>query len=321
MNIARVARVLSLPLCALTLALAPAIGCTGDEVAAPGEQVDAKNVRVTAADLAKLRDGETLKVDLGASDVLYHFYFDRALDYGKIALQLEDGSEALMSTALADLLASPYSPHEASNKSFVLTARAENLSGLTAQEIEILRNDGMLVKERIPGGVGDAKPLAEDNCITQIVYQTIYVNGQEVICELKILICDGEMACSDVKEFDGHDYVFCNHAKSWDAATAYCDKFNMNLVTINTINEEGWLHAMANMFSTQKWWIGYNDQAVEGSWVWQSGESSNYVNWAPGEPNNAGGNEGCAQLNRFYPDHGWNDEPCNLHYRFICESN
>ncbi|EYF04616.1 Hypothetical protein CAP_4292 [Chondromyces apiculatus DSM 436] len=278
----------------------------------------ATNVRVTEADLAKLGQGETFKVDFGARETLYHFHFDRSLDYGRIALVTEDGTETLMSTALADLLASPYSPEIATDKTFVLTAQPENLADLTAEDIVKLRSEGTLVKEATPGGKA-IEPQAEEDCVTQIVYHTIIVAGEEVVCETKILVCDGEPACSDVKTFQGHDYLFCNNQEPWQDAAAYCSSFGMRLATINSINEEGFVHAMANMFSTQKWWIGLNDRATEGVYTWENGETSSYSNWYAGEPNNAGGNEDCGQLNRYYPDHGWNDEPCGLHYRFICE--
>lgn len=35
--------------------------------------------------------------------------------------------------------------------------------------------------------------------------------------------------------------------------------------------------------------------------------------------NDAGGDEDCGQLLRFYPDLGWNDEPCAQALFFVCE--
>ncbi|HSO00118.1 MAG TPA: C-type lectin domain-containing protein [Candidatus Nanopelagicales bacterium] len=318
MHLARLLRAFALPLCALSLALVPAVACTGDEPAPAGSEVDATNVRVTADDLADLAPGETLQIDLSATDVRYFFYFDRPLDYSRISLVAADGPAVPMSDAMAALLASPYSPELATDMSFVLSARPENFAKLTPEDIAKLRAEGTLMKEEVPGGPA-AQPQAEDDCITQILYHTIWVNGQEVICEIKILICDGVPACSELMTYNGHDYLFCTNQESWSAASDYCASYNMKLASINSPTEESWMYAMANILSTQKWWIGLNDRAAEGAHVWENGDAVTYSNWHPGEPNNAG-DEDCGQLNRYHPGKGWNDEPCSLHLRFICES-
>ena len=35
-------------------------------------------------------------------------------------------------------------------------------------------------------------------------------------------------------------------------------------------------------------WIGLSDQATEGEFIWSDGSATNYLNWAPGEPNECG---------------------------------
>ena len=70
------------------------------------------------------------------------------------------------------------------------------------------------------------------------------------------------------------------------------------------------------------WWIGFTDAAVEGTWVWVDGTPTSYTAWETveaTEPNNGGGNEHCATINRF-ADSGWNDEVCVDLKNYVCEA-
>ena len=57
-------------------------------------------------------------------------------------------------------------------------------------------------------------------------------------------------------------------------------------------------------------WIGLNDFAQEGTFVWSNGDPVTYTNWYPGEPNDFLGMEDGVELNLAafygYPN-GWND--------------
>ncbi|XP_035693304.1 uncharacterized protein LOC118427567 isoform X2 [Branchiostoma floridae] len=70
------------------------------------------------------------------------------------------------------------------------------------------------------------------------------------------------------------------------------------------------------------YWIGLNDQEVEGSWVWSDGGrlgDGDFANWAAGEPNNGyGGGQNCGQL-WAYRDFFWDDESCDQEDYFICQ--
>ncbi|GLD46005.1 ladderlectin-like protein [Lates japonicus] len=52
-------------------------------------------------------------------------------------------------------------------------------------------------------------------------------------------------------------------------------------------------------------------------WTWSDGSPFNYLNWCGGEPNNAGGNQHCLQVN-----HGaekcWDDYQCNTRKPSVC---
>ncbi len=89
--------------------------------------------------------------------------------------------------------------------------------------------------------------------------------------------------------------------------------FGGHLATIDSAAENAWI---ASTFATygnvnRLLWIGLNDAAVEGTFVWASGQPVVYLNWGPGEPNNHAGIEDYGGL--FVPGDsrfpGWNDWP------------
>ena len=117
----------------------------------------------------------------------------------------------------------------------------------------------------------------------------------------------------------GHVYLFCQDHRSWPDALAVCQSAAMSLLSINDASEEAWVYAVEDGLSTEKAWMGLTDQAVEGAFLWASGDPVTYTDWESAEPNGGTG-ENCGQINRFYPDHGWNDEPGGEGLHFICES-
>lgn len=93
-------------------------------------------------------------------------------------------------------------------------------------------------------------------------------------------------------------------------AQAYAQSFGANLISVQSASENADLvQALSNQgFSSNVVWIGYSDDVTEGSFVWYDGAPLSYSNWAPGEPNDAGGVEDCTQI---YPDGSWNDLNCS----------
>jgi gliding motility-associated-like protein len=92
-------------------------------------------------------------------------------------------------------------------------------------------------------------------------------------------------------------------------AQAYAQTFGANLISVQSASENADLvQALSNQgYSGEVIWIGYTDEITEGSFVWYDGSPMAYSNWAPGEPNDAGGVEDCTQI---YPDGSWNDLNC-----------
>lgn len=87
-----------------------------------------------------------------------------------------------------------------------------------------------------------------------------------------------------VNPANGHAYkkIYCdNIADAMEQATAE----KAYLVSINDKAENDWLQAI---FARDRFWIGLNDVAEEGQWVWHSGEPVTYTNWREHEQD--GGN-------------------------------
>jgi len=104
----------------------------------------------------------------------------------------------------------------------------------------------------------------------------------------------------------GHYYSQVN-GLSWADSEAFAVARGGHLVTINDQAEQDWL---ATNFTQGPLWIGFNDRATEGTWVWTSGQSPAYTDWASGEPNDGVGygfgSEDTAVMN-WYNEWKWND--------------
>ena len=67
-------------------------------------------------------------------------------------------------------------------------------------------------------------------------------------------------------------------------------------------------------------WIGlhrdYRDSSNNSRWQWIDGSLAVYLNFAPNQPNNWKGTQGCVEM---YPSGKWNDLNCNTFLHYSCE--
>ena len=75
----------------------------------------------------------------------------------------------------------------------------------------------------------------------------------------------------------------------WGTAEGQANGWGVHLVSINYAEEDLWLQS--EFGTTDYFWIGFNDIAEEGTWVWTGGEPATYTNWCPGEPTNGAGED------------------------------
>jgi len=129
-----------------------------------------------------------------------------------------------------------------------------------------------------------------------------------------------------VNPANGHSY-YLTESNDWFTAESIGVSLGGHLAAINDAAENTWVF---NTFSSyggveRSLWIGLNDLVQEGQFVWTSGESPGYFNWAPPEPNNGGGifpNEDVVHI--WYPGSGfplgsWVDAQDFLHYNGVVE--
>ncbi|XP_041355383.1 C-type mannose receptor 2-like [Gigantopelta aegis] len=109
--------------------------------------------------------------------------------------------------------------------------------------------------------------------------------------------------------------------RSWDEGKAYCQSINSYLVIITSAEEDKFIREYLLQSTTKSdYWIGANDQQVEGQFQWMSTGSHkpvNYTNWSYRQPDNKD-EEDCVEL-RAKSGFPWNDAKCNKRTGFICE--
>ncbi|MBD2667439.1 polymorphic membrane protein [Richelia sinica FACHB-800] len=115
-------------------------------------------------------------------------------------------------------------------------------------------------------------------------------------------------------EYNGSLYALTTDIGTWQEAQAEALSLGGNLVTINSQAEQDWL--VSTFGGTEQFWIGLTDAAIEGQFIWASGETSTYTNWLPGQPDNGGPTGEDYAVMNFNSRGKWNDYPSNASFSF-----
>ncbi|KAG9330995.1 hypothetical protein JZ751_021284, partial [Albula glossodonta] len=109
-------------------------------------------------------------------------------------------------------------------------------------------------------------------------------------------------------------YILIKEKMTWREAQSYCREHHTDLASVRNQAENQEIQQTGINAKQTGWvWIGLFKE----SWKWSDQSSSSYRYWRSGEPNNAGGNEGCAEV-RFGHSGKWNDRRCDEKQNFIC---
>ena len=97
---------------------------------------------------------------------------------------------------------------------------------------------------------------------------------------------------------NGHRYYLLESGMTWTDAEAFAVTLGGHLATINDSDENEWVRTNILGFDAtdRRGWIGFNDQNIEGTFEWSSGETPGFTNWSGGEPNDGAGGEDYAEM-------------------------
>ncbi|MFN6377817.1 MAG: HYR domain-containing protein, partial [Flavobacteriales bacterium] len=86
-----------------------------------------------------------------------------------------------------------------------------------------------------------------------------------------------------IGQFGQNYYYRSTTAANWGTANTAAQAVGAHLVTVGSAAENAFLAGQGLC------WMGLTDFASEGNWTWVTGEPVIFTSWAPGEPNNGGG--------------------------------
>ncbi|XP_034052518.1 galactose-specific lectin nattectin-like [Gymnodraco acuticeps] len=90
--------------------------------------------------------------------------------------------------------------------------------------------------------------------------------------------------------FEDHCYMYKHAAKTWADAEVDCIALGGNLASIPNQEVYTFIRKIINTATNanEQTWIGGNDLAKEGVWMWSDGTKFVAKNWSPGQPDNKG---------------------------------
>ena len=132
--------------------------------------------------------------------------------------------------------------------------------------------------------------------VTLLISATILVRSSLATCPTGWVLYDQN--CYKFSVTSGSD-------NSWTGCQSTCSSLGASMLCIENAAQNNWIWSQVSPVNT---WIAYQDLNNYPRFVWNSGCTSTYTNWAGGQPDNGNGVEWYAHLwtNAVAPGQ-WND--------------
>ncbi|KAH7712834.1 Protein F52E1.2 [Aphelenchoides avenae] len=117
------------------------------------------------------------------------------------------------------------------------------------------------------------------------------------------------------------------HKVTFDKAISECTRINGSLASIHGKDENDFIRAYGTLVDADRILIGLV-KSTTNRWEWHDGSATNFINWAPTEPNDNnpyGKQETCVEMHTTcmwgcHFNGRWNDVACDWpHYSAVCE--
>uniref|UniRef100_A0A3P9IK66 C-type lectin domain-containing protein n=1 Tax=Oryzias latipes TaxID=8090 RepID=A0A3P9IK66_ORYLA len=108
-----------------------------------------------------------------------------------------------------------------------------------------------------------------------------------------------------------NSYELQLETRSWLDAQSFCRLNHADLANVTSPAEGEKVKALLQRDGVEQAWFGLHRD----SWVWTDGSATSYTSWLAGQPNNAGGSQGCVYMEK----EKWNDFPCTNQYYVLCQ--
>ncbi|XP_061885361.1 alpha-N-acetylgalactosamine-specific lectin-like [Entelurus aequoreus] len=116
--------------------------------------------------------------------------------------------------------------------------------------------------------------------------------------------------------FDSNCYIYQNVPKTFQAAEAACTALHpsAHLVSIYTVEEN---NQVKNLITVADPWIGLNDTATDGCFVWTVGQTVALLPFADQLPQIPNGMQECVYIAQT--DGKWHADTCNVLKPYVCK--